>query len=305
MKITMLGSLGNINQITVPQLIKAGHEVTVISTNPKRVAAIEELGAHAAIGNMQDESFLTQTLAGQDVVYLMLSGSAGEDLYDDATNQAKTWSAAIESSGVKNVVNLSSIGAEADEVAGSLYAYHLIENELRKINNVNLAFVRPTGFYANLFSNLSTIKSDHTIYSNNPDNLQQKFVAPIDIANVVLPLIQNTPNGITARYVFSDTFTGREFMDALKIALEIPDLKWVQISDQQYLAGLTNHGVPESVAEGLLQTSHYQRHPETVYADLNANNPSAGSVKLADFVKIFSAAYHGEGNHRSNTLADK
>ncbi|MCG0658927.1 hypothetical protein IMAU70004_01571 [Lactiplantibacillus plantarum] len=36
MKIAMLGSLGNINRIVVPKLVQAGHDVTVISTSPKR-----------------------------------------------------------------------------------------------------------------------------------------------------------------------------------------------------------------------------------------------------------------------------
>ncbi len=41
MKIAMLGSLGNINRIVVPKLVQAGHDVTVISTSPKRQASIE------------------------------------------------------------------------------------------------------------------------------------------------------------------------------------------------------------------------------------------------------------------------
>ncbi|MGA3410159.1 SDR family oxidoreductase [Lactiplantibacillus pentosus] len=89
MKIAMLGSLGHINRIVVPQLIQAGHEVTVISTNPERQATIEALGAHAAIGTMTDADFLTSTFTGQDVVYLMLSGSTGDDLFQSAVSQAQ------------------------------------------------------------------------------------------------------------------------------------------------------------------------------------------------------------------------
>lgn len=279
MKIAMLGSLGHINRIVVPQLIQAGHEVTVISTNPERQATIEALGAHAAIGTMTDGDFLTRTFTGQDVVYLMLSGSTGDDLFQSAVAQAQIWKHAIEAAGVHNVVNLSSIGADAGEVAGSLHAYNLIETELRQLQQVNLAFVRPTGFYANLFSNLATIKADHAIYSNIPANVPQK-------------------------YAFSDTFTGDQFVAALRKALDMPDLQWVQISDAQYQANLTNHGVSVEIAQALVQTSRYQRDPDGLYADLNATHTIPGQVVLADFVSTFVVAYNSEGGYHSNTIAD-
>ncbi|EQM54183.1 short-chain dehydrogenase [Lactiplantibacillus plantarum EGD-AQ4] len=304
MKIAMLGSLGHINRIVVPQLIQTGHEVTVISTNPERQATIEALGAHAAIGTMTDGDFLTRTFTGQDVVYLMLSGSTGDDLFKSAVTQAQIWKHAIEAAGVHNVVNLSSIGADAGEVAGSLHAYHLIETELRQLQQVNLTFVRPTGFYANLFSNLATIKADHAIYSNIPADIPQKYVAPEDIARVVLPLLTAAPAGVTVKYAFSDTFTGDQFVADLREALNMPDLRWVQISDAQYQANLTNHGVSAHIAQALVQTSRYQRDPDGLYADLNATHTIPGQVVLADFVRTFVVAYNSEGGYHSNTIAD-
>lgn len=40
MKFTLLGSLGNIGRIIAPALVKAGHDVTVISSNTKRADQI-------------------------------------------------------------------------------------------------------------------------------------------------------------------------------------------------------------------------------------------------------------------------
>lgn len=304
MKIAMLGSLGNINRIVVPKLVQAGHDVTVISTSPKRQASIEAVGAHAAIGTMTDVDFLSTTFTGKDVVYLMLSGNIGDDPFKGAVAQAKIWKQALENASVTNIVNLSSIGADADEAAGSLHAYNLIEHELRKLDGVNLAFVRPTGFYANLFGNLATIKTEHKIYSSTPGNSAQKYVAPEDIASVVYPLINNTPDVITVKYAFSDTFTGNQFVADLRDVLNMPDLQWVQISDEQYLANLTNHGVPTKIAASLVQTSRYQREPKGLYADLNASDTIAGQVKLADFIRTFAIAYNSEGGYQSHTIAD-
>ena len=94
---------------------------------------------------MTDVDFLSTTFTDKDVVYLMLSGGIGDDPFEGAVAQAKIWKQAIENAGVTNVVNLSSIGADADEVAGSLHAYNLIEHELRQLDGVNLAFVIVSG----------------------------------------------------------------------------------------------------------------------------------------------------------------
>lgn len=304
MKIAMLGSMGHINRLVIPRLVEAGHDVTVVTTSASRQSAIEAVGAHAAIGTMQDVDFLTTTFTGQDVVYLMLSGATAGDLFAGALAQAKIWQQALTNAGVKNVVNLSSIGADADEIAGSLHAYQLIETQLKKLTGVNLAFVRPTGFYANLFSHLETLQKQHTLYSNQPASLLQKYVAPSDIADVVFPLINQTPTGITVNYAFSDTFTGEDFLNSLQDALKLPDLKWIQLSDDQYRQGLISHGVATNIADALVQTSRYQRDPEQVYADLKARHTPAGPVKLADFVKTYVQAYRGEGDFRSHTIAD-
>lgn len=47
MKIIISGSLGNIGKPLTAQLVKSGHEVTVISSNEDRKSAIEDLGAKA------------------------------------------------------------------------------------------------------------------------------------------------------------------------------------------------------------------------------------------------------------------
>ena len=45
MKYVVTGSLGNISKPLAERLIAAGHEVTVMSSNPEKAAEIEKLGA--------------------------------------------------------------------------------------------------------------------------------------------------------------------------------------------------------------------------------------------------------------------
>lgn len=304
MKIAMLGSIGNINRLVIPELIEAHHEVTVVTSNDKRVGQIEAMGAQAVVGTMTDLQFLTQTFKGQDAVYLMISGTGtGTDLNASMTKQGTIFCQAIEQAGVKNVVQLSSIGADNAQ-SGSLYAYHFLEVELKKLTNVHLAFVRPVGFYANLYANLDSIKNDHAIYSNVPATTQQKWVAPADIAAVVLPLLLKTPAGVTVKYAVSDTFSMADFIAELAQAANLPDLHFVQISSEQVKQGMVENGVPEPISTALVTTSEYQQNPAEVYADVEARGTEYGQVKLADFIQEFvKALHHEQSEHQAATLA--
>lgn len=204
MKLTLLGSVGNINRVVIPELVKQGHDVTVITSSEKRSEAIKQLGAKPAVGTMQDVAFLTEQFTDADAVYLMISGSAGaEDLFTVAENQGKAFKQAVKDAHVKNVVDLSSVGADAGKIAGSLYAYYLIEGELKQLEDVNIAFVRPVGFYNNWYEYLQTVKTEKAIYSNVAKNLKRGYVAPVDIAQVVLTLLLDTPKGHTVHYAIS------------------------------------------------------------------------------------------------------
>lgn len=303
MKITLLGSLGNINRLVIPRLIADGHEVTVVTSRQERATAITALGATPAVGTMTDLAFLTTQFTGRDVVYLMISGTS-PDLFASAQQQAAIFQAAIRASHVQKVVNLSSIGAQ-DARSGSLYAYHFIEDALTNLSDVDVAFVRPTGFYNNLYANLASVHSDHAIYANIPATVQRKYVDPADIADVVYALVSQTPTGKTIRYVVSDTFTGTEMIAAFSTALGF-DVRLVEISDQQYADALRQNGIPESIIGPFVKSSQLQRQPSEMYADLTQHPVHDGHVKLADFAQKFARAFN-DGDHapQAHTIATK
>src|SRR5882762_2213129 len=115
MKIIVTGSLGHISKPLTAALVQKGHAVTVISSKPEKQKDIEALGATAAIGTLEDADFLAASFTGADAVYTMIPPTSYLDPSLDmkafyhkiGTNYAQ----AIQKSGVKRVVHLSSIGA--------------------------------------------------------------------------------------------------------------------------------------------------------------------------------------------------
>ncbi|TGE75637.1 SDR family oxidoreductase [Weissella confusa] len=290
MKIAMLGSLGNVNRVAVPELLNAGHEVTLLTSLAERVAEIEALGAHAVVGSMTNLDDLIAALTGADVAYLMLTGRATGSLVAHGEMVGKLFKQAIEATGVKRVVNLSSVGADQGPEIGALYVYNILEGLLASLP-IDITFVRPVAFYGNLMGSIQTIKAQHAIINNFPASHRNAYVWPADIAKTVVDAILHPVAGQTVRYVVSDLFTGDELVAALQEALDMPDLKWIEISDEQALANMTAKGMPEAVATEFVKLGASQRN-ESAYTDLTAHMPVLGDFKLADFLPIFKAAYN-------------
>jgi nucleoside-diphosphate-sugar epimerase len=119
MKITITGSLGNISKPLARELVQKGHSVTVISSKSEKQKDIEALGATAAIGSIEDVKFLTATFTGADAVYCMVPPANlfdhNLDLMADWRGIGNNYAQAIQRSGVKRVVHLSSIGGALEE----------------------------------------------------------------------------------------------------------------------------------------------------------------------------------------------
>jgi uncharacterized protein YbjT (DUF2867 family) len=77
-KYVVTGGAGNVSRPLTELLLKAGNDVTVISRNPDNISGLVKQGATAAIGDLYDVPFLTETFEGADAVYLMSPTSWGK-----------------------------------------------------------------------------------------------------------------------------------------------------------------------------------------------------------------------------------
>ncbi|WP_183560457.1 SDR family oxidoreductase [Mucilaginibacter sp. SP1R1] len=298
MKIIVTGSLGHISKPLTQSLVQKGHTVTVISSNPERQEAIEAIGAKAAIGTIEDADFLSATFKGADVVYLMEALGAGSffdhnlDIMAAHTKIANNYAQAIQHSGVKRVVHLSSIGAHMDKGNGILAFHYLVENILNKLpSDVAITFMRPVGFYYNMLAFIPTIKTQGAIISNYGGDDQEPWVSPIDIAAAIVEEIEiSQPEHRKIRYVASDEFSPNEVARILGEAIDKPDLKWLVITDEELLVGLKAAGMNPQIAAGFVEMNA-SRRGGILYQDYYRHKPSLGKVKLTDFAKEFAAAF--------------
>ena len=297
MKVTITGSLGNISKPLTIDLVQKGHTVTVISSNPEKQKDIENLGAIAAIGSLEDVAFLTNIFNGSDAVYVMVPPNnyfdQNLDLFEYYVRLGNNYSKAIEQSGVKRVVNLSTIGAHLAEGSGILTGAHHLAKILDQLpEEIAITHIRPTSFYYNLLGYIEMIKTQGFIAANYGANSTIPWVSPIDIADAIADEITTLFTGRKIRYVASEEVTGDETARILGEAIGIPDLKWKLISYEETLAGLTAIGMNPKIAAGLVEM-YGALYSGLLGEDFQNNKPSVmGKVKLKDYAKEFAAIFN-------------
>ena len=301
MKIIVTGSLGHISKPLTEELVGKGHSVTVVSSKTERKKEIETLGAKAAIGTMEDADFLSATFKGADAVYIM-EALGGPGRYSDQnldimaviSKLGNNYRQAVEQSGVKRVVHLSSIGAHTDQGNGLLAFHYHMEKILNQLpSDVSITFMRPVGFYNNLLAFIPAIKTQGRIVSNYGGDEKKPWVSPIDIAAAVAEEITTPFIGRKVRYVASEEISCNEIAGILGAAIGKPDLKWIVISDEQMLNGMIASGVNPRIAAGLVEmNASASRHGGKFYEDYYRNPPVLGKVKVKDFAKEFAMIYN-------------
>lgn len=292
MKITLTGSLGHIGRPLTQELVRKGHAVTVISSNPEKKKEIEDLGATAAIGSVDDTRFLESVFAGADAVYLMVPPNfAAPDQLEYYRRIGKNYATAVKGSGAKRIVYLSSYGAHLDKGTGFILGAHDVEGILDGLTDVAVTHLRPGYFYYNLYNFKDMIKEAGIIGANYGGDDRIVMVSPADIAVAAAEELDQPSTGRKIRYIASGEYTASEAARILGNAIGKPDLQWVVFSDEQMKAGMESRGIPASIVANFVELGA-SLHSGALIEDYERNKPAVmGKVKLEDFAKEFAAAF--------------
>ncbi|UPK67418.1 SDR family oxidoreductase [Chitinophaga filiformis] len=304
MKIVVTGSLGNISRPLSTALVKKGHSVTVISSNPDKRKEIEQSGAKAYIGSLTDAQFVAEAFTGADAVYCMVPFDFSVADQDAHMQQVTAnYVTAIQHAGIRKVVFLSGWAAE---VAG-----HDMTEVYRQLPGVNVSELRPAIFYTNFYQMMDMMRGKGMmglamglraygiralfgrrglLLGNYGDNDRIVLVAPEDIAAAALEELETPVTGIKIRYVASEELTCNEVAAILGGAIGKPWMKWIRISDKQMLQGYKMAGLPEQLAASLVKMQAAV-HDGSILARYERQRPVLGKVKLKDFAREFAKRY--------------
>ncbi len=292
MKYVITGSLGNISKPLAEVLLKEGHQVTIITSNPKHEDTIKAMGARPAVGTVEDRKFLNETFKDADAVYTMVppKWDAG-DWKGWIAGIGDNYVTAIKDAGIKYVVNLSSIGAHMPDGCGPVSGMHRVEEAMNALDGVHIMHLRPAYFYPNLLAQIPLIKRAG-IMGANYGEIAFPMIHPEDIAKTAAEeLLGLGFSGKLVRYLAADEKTGADIASAIGKAIGKDDLKWVIFSDEGTIEGMKGAGLSDEVSKQYTEMGAAMRTGE-MSADYDQHKlPFSGST-FDDFVPKFKAAFY-------------
>ena len=294
MNITITGSLGNIGRRLAGNLTAKGHIVTVVSHSPERVQDIEQLNAIPAIGSVEDPAFLLRAFEKADAVFTMVPPNyAATDLRGYIRTVGEGYARAIAHTGIRHVVNLSSIGAHLPGGPGPTGANHYVEQQLNALKDTHVLHLRPGMFYTNFFGAMPMIKHRNIIGNNFDASVKMVLSHPKDIADAAADALETLYfTGKNTRYVAGDEKNGGEIAAILGQAIGQPDLAWVGFSDEEMLQAMLQNGLSAQMASVYVIEIGIALREGTLLEDYRKHQRNAsGKINFTDFAKEFAAVY--------------
>ena len=240
--ILVIGATGNVGREIVPQLLDLNQAVRVFVRDKRKVSHLANR-VEIALGDLQQPETIERALQGVDKVFLVLN--------DMRTLFAKNVVDAAKSGGVQHLVQLSTYNAEDPKV--ELDRWHHEKDQVVRDSGLNWTFLRPGQFMSNALQWVPMIKAQSTVFFPGGTTVKFGSIHPNDIAAVGAVALTE-PGHENRAYQLSgpQLLTTPEQVEILARAIG-KAIGYVEISEEQLGERIKKNGVPESIANALVE----------------------------------------------------
>ena len=247
----VLGATGHTGSIVANTLLDHRKRVRVVGRDAKKLAPFVTRGAEPIVADAADAEALTKAFAGMEGVYTMTPPDVTSDHYrahqDSVTEAVAT---AIEGTGVKYVVTLSSIGADKAEKTGPVVGLHHMEQRFADIAEINVLHLRAGYFMENTLLQAEIIQQFGMTAGPVRADLHLPMIATRDIAAVAADaLLHFNFNGQISRELLGQRdVTYAEMARIVGTAIGRPALAYIQLPAEQVVMAMTQMGMSKNFA---------------------------------------------------------
>jgi uncharacterized protein YbjT (DUF2867 family) len=251
----VLGASGNTGRAVANNLLDRGQKVRVVGRNAAHLQSFAAKGAETFIADLTDSGTLTQAFQKADSAYVMIPPNiTSTDSLGYENRVSDAIAAAVQSSGTKNVVALSSIGADKSSGTGPVLGLHNLEQKLNQIAGANVLHLRAGYFMENTLGQANAIRQMGAVTTPLRADLKLGMIATRDIATAAVDALLHPANGKQTRELLGQRdLTYSEVTAAIGQAIGKPELKYVQAPDDQFQHVLVQMGMSEQFAKLLLE----------------------------------------------------
>ncbi|MGB8060528.1 MAG: NmrA family NAD(P)-binding protein [Candidatus Sulfotelmatobacter sp.] len=252
----VLGASGNTGHIVANNLLARGQKVRVVGRNSAHLQPLSAKGAEAFIADATDASALAKAFQQADSAYVMIPPNPiSTDPLGYANRVSDAIAAAVQSAGTKNIVALSSVGAEQASGTGPVVGLYNLEQKLNQIGSANVLYLRAGYFMENTLPQVEAIrKMGYAVGPLRPD-LKLHMIATRDIGTAAADvLLHPTIQGKQTRELLGQRdLTCTEAVSIIGQAISKADLKYVHLSDDQVRGAMVQMGMSDQFARLLLE----------------------------------------------------
>jgi len=252
----VLGASGNTGHIVANSLLAKGKKVRVVGRNATHLQPFAAQGAEVLIGDLTDISALNKAFQKADSAYVMIpSNPASRDPLGHQERVTDNIAAAVKSAGIKNVVVLSSIGADKSSGTGPVIALHNFEQKLDRITSANVLFLRAAYFMENTLAQAAIIRMMGSSAGPLRPDLKIPMIASRDIGTAAADaLLKLSFRGKQTKELLGHRdLNYNEVVAIIGKAIGMPELKYIQAPNDQIRAGMVQSGMSDQVARLLLE----------------------------------------------------
>jgi len=247
----VLGASGHTGHAVATNLLTRGQKVRVVGRNSLHLQPLASKGAEPFIADVSDASALVKAFQPADSAYVMIPPNlTSKDPLGYADRVSDAIFTAVQKSGVKNVVVLSSVGAELPSATGPVVGLHNLEQKLNQIVEANILFLRAAYFMENTLPQTNAIRKMGNAAGPLREDLSIPMIATRDIGNVAADvLLHPTIRGKQIRELHGQRdLTYPEVAATIGEAIGKPDLKYIHITGDQFRDVLVQSGMSPQVA---------------------------------------------------------
>jgi len=289
--IAITGATGNIGGKITADLLSKGQNVRCIARTADNLKSFADKGADIATISLEDTASLSDAFRGIDAIFAMIPPDyQASDFRAFQNTIGASIEKAVETSGVKYVVNLSSQGAHLPDKTGLIKGLHDQEQRLNKLKGVNILHLRPTYFMENLLANIDMIKQMNIMGSAIRGDMKIPMIATQDIARFAAErLLKKDFSGMTVKDLLGQRdISMNEAAEIIGKKIDKPDLKYVQFSYEDTETALVDMGFSADVA-GLFIEMSKAFNQELINTTRTQDNTT--DTPLEEFAGVFARIF--------------
>jgi uncharacterized protein YbjT (DUF2867 family) len=256
--LVVLGASGHTGQVVARNLLGRGKKVRVVGRSADRLRDLAAKGAEVSVADAADAPALTKAFRGADGAYVMIPPDAtSHDYRAFQSRVSDAIAASVENAGLKNVVSLSSVGADKPSGTGPVAGLYDLEQKLNQVGGANVLHLRAGYFMENTLAQVAVIRMMGSMAGPVRPDLKLPMIATRDIGDAAADALLR----LEFRGKQTRELQGQRDIDYVEVAAIVgkaigkPALGYIQAPDERLRMAMVQMGMSANFVGLLLEMS--------------------------------------------------